>query len=76
MTKQKYYKAAFVNDIIWAAMIIAVAWITAGAISDEKSFLLLILQIAGWMAINGAIRGSTSVKEEWTCIKRKLGSKG
>lgn len=52
MTKKKKYNPVVANALVWAALMIATALIVADEISSRQSWVLLMLQIAGWFATN------------------------
>ncbi len=76
MTNKFHARPVFTNAIVWAALMIATALIMADA-GDKQKSLLLLLQIAGWYAVNRAlVKGGNSLKAEWACLRRRIsGSK-
>jgi len=70
MSDKKQTKQIIANALVWGSLMIATSLITAGAISAEKSQLIVMLQIAGWFSTDLAVRGGgRSIKAEWACIK-------
>ena len=55
MSNKKQVSPVIANAVIWAAIILATSLLTGDVLESDKSFMLLILQIAGWFATNGLV---------------------
>jgi len=59
MFKFKRPGPVIINALIWAAIMIASAFILKGVEADHKN-MLLILQVAGWMTIHSTLTNNNS----------------
>ncbi|NOZ67037.1 MAG: hypothetical protein GXP00_11180 [Alphaproteobacteria bacterium] len=61
-----------INAVIWAAMILATAFIVSGSdLGNKGEFSLTLLQITGWYMMDMLLRGKArSPKSEWNCLRK------
>ncbi len=65
MTQKKKNTPVIANAIVWAALMIATSLVVADEISSQQSWVLLMLQIAGWFATNLiVVKGGRSARGE------------
>ncbi|MCK5041502.1 MAG: hypothetical protein KAR62_04375 [Sphingomonadales bacterium] len=51
------------NAIIWAALMLATAYLMRG-VEGNNQFIILMLQVAGFIAVDQIIRGKDNCKKE------------
>lgn len=74
MTDKKRTTLILANALAWAGAILAASYFTKSMVDKETSFMITMFLIAGWFMVNGLISaGPNAFKNDWACIKRKLG---
>ena len=72
MTFYNRNRPAFTNAIVCAALIIASALLMSD-VAGESALTLMLLQIAGWYAVDAALsKNGGSLKAEWACLRKRL----
>ena len=57
----KIEKSNLINPVIWALLILATAYLMQG-IDSNKQFMLMMLQITGFIVTDGLIRAKSASK--------------